>query len=287
MTNSFNSQRHSIGDIEDREFPMSERNFRQLQKIAYDLTGINLSDHKQNMIYGRLARRMRALQLNDFDQYCALLAQEDSSEIREFVNAITTNLTAFFRENHHFEYLKNKLFPELLRLKQKERRIRIWSAGCSTGEEPYSLAMVLKSTPVLKFWDVKILATDLDSAVVDKAKAGEYSIDRCTGIPPQYQPFIERDMERNIGVVSDEVRDLVTFKQLNLLHTWPMKGPFDVIFCRNVVIYFDVPTQIRLFERYANILSANGYLFIGHSENLHKISDRFISLGRTIYQRTK
>lgn len=139
---------------DEREFPMSEQNFRELQQFARELTGISLSDQKQNMIYGRLARRIRALGLRDFDQYCALLGQHDSPETREFINAITTNLTAFFRENHHFEYLKNTWFPELLRSKEKDRRIRMWSAGCSTGEEPYSLAMVVKSIPALQNWDV-------------------------------------------------------------------------------------------------------------------------------------
>lgn len=274
-------------DMECREFPMSQRNFRQLQKVAYDLTGINLSDQKRNMIYGRLSRRMRALQLDDFDQYCALLTQNDSQEIGEFINAITTNLTAFFRENHHFEYLRDHIFPELIRLKQRERRIRIWSAGCSTGEEPYSLAMVVKSIPALRFWDVKILATDLDSAVVEKAKTGEYSADRCADIPLQYRKFIEWDAHSDYGLVNDSVRELVTFKQLNLLQPWPMKGPIDVIFCRNVVIYFDKQTQVKLFARYTNILDAGGYLIIGHSENLHEISERFESLGRTIYRRAR
>jgi chemotaxis protein methyltransferase CheR len=271
----------------DREFPMSERNFRQLQKIAYDLTGINLSDCKQNMIYGRLTRRIRALGMRDFDQYCDLLAQNDSPELGEFVNAITTNLTAFFRENHHFDYLKNTLLPELVRRKQSERRICIWSAGCSTGEEPYSLAMVVRSLPMLSAWNVNILATDLDSNVLKKAQAGEYAEERFAGIPSQYHTYVERVPGRNTIFMREDIRRLVTFKQLNLLHGWPMKGPFDVIFCRNVVIYFDVPTQIKLFDRYATMLAPDGHLFIGHSENLHKISERFVSLGRTIYRRTK
>lgn len=266
---------------DEREFPMSEQNFRELQQFARELTGISLSDQKQNMIYGRLARRIRALGLRDFDQYCALLGQHDSPETREFINAITTNLTAFFRENHHFEYLKNTWFPELLRSKEKDRRIRMWSAGCSTGEEPYSLAMVVKSIPALQNWDVKIIATDLDSTVLEKAQLGEYAVDRCVNIPPQYQKFVDT------GVVRADVRGLVTFKQLNLLHPWPIKGPFDVIFCRNVVIYFDAPTQIKLFDRYADMLTPEGRLFIGHSENLHKISDRFVSLGRTIYRKIR
>ncbi len=268
------------GVVDDREFPMSLKNFRQLQQLAYELTGIKLSDHKQNMIYGRLARRVRVLKFRDFDQYCNLLAQHDSAETREFINAITTNLTAFFRENHHFDYLKNTVFPELISTKEN-RRIRIWSAGCSTGEEPYSLAMVVKSIPALQHWDVKILATDLDSTVLEKARQGEYAHERCVNIPPQYKKFVDA------GVIRADVRDLVTFKELNLLHSWPMKDSFDVIFCRNVVIYFDAATQMKLFDRYADILDSGGRLFIGHSENLHNISDRFVSLGRTIYRRIR
>lgn len=268
------------GVVDAREFPMSEKNFRQLQKLAHELTGIKLSDHKQNMIYGRLVRRVRVLKLRDFDQYCDLLAQHGSAETREFINAITTNLTAFFRENHHFDYLKNTVFPELISIKEN-RRIRIWSAGCSTGEEPYSLAMVVRSITALQHWDVQILATDLDSTVLEKARLGEYAPERCASIPPQYQKFLDA------GVVRADVRDLVAFKELNLLHSWPMKDSYDVIFCRNVVIYFDAPTQMKLFDRYADMLEPGGRLFIGHSENLHNISDRFVSLGRTIYRRVR
>ena len=270
-----------------REFSLSVGNFRHIQTLAYEITGISLSDHKHNMIYSRLARRLRALNLKSFDEYCALLDAGDAQEVHEFVNAITTNLTAFFRESHHFEFLRTSVLPSIVKKKGESRRIRIWSAGCSTGEEPYSLAMVIKSFPALKSWDVKILATDLDSNVIATAKTGIYSLDRAAKIADEHKKYFLYDKASQRIKVKDAICDLITFKQLNLLHDWPMKGTFDVIFCRNVVIYFDAKTQRQLFDRYANILNEDGYLFIGHSENLHNISDRFTGLGRTVYQRSR
>jgi chemotaxis protein methyltransferase CheR len=270
-----------------REFSMSMDNFEFIRTLAYSLTGISLSDHKQNMIYGRLARRLRQLSLDNFDQYCALLAEDDSPELDEFVNSITTNLTAFFREQHHFDFLKTTLLPDLIQRNNVAKRLRIWSAGCSTGEEPYSIAMVLKSCTALSRWDVKVLATDLDSNVVAAAQEGLYTMDRANSVPAEYRKYVLQEKASQRVKIKDEVKSLITFKQLNLLHEWPIKGPFDVIFCRNVVIYFDAQTQMKLFDRYANILTSNGHLFIGHSESLHKISDRFESLGRTIYRRSR
>ncbi|TVZ38594.1 chemotaxis protein methyltransferase CheR [Alteromonadaceae bacterium 2753L.S.0a.02] len=269
----------------EREFPMTDNNFSQIKSIAYSLTGINLSDHKKNMVYGRLARRLRILSLPTFDAYCQLIAEDNSIEHVEFINAITTNLTSFFRENHHFEFLANQLLPALMRKNIASKRLRIWSAGCSTGEEPYSIAMVVKSMAALASWDAKVLATDLDSNVVAKAKNGIYPAERAENIPDKYRKFLSVDKSSERVRVKQAVADIITFKQLNLLRDWPMRGPFDVIFCRNVVIYFDTPTQKTLFDRYANILQSDGHLFIGHSENLHNVSNRFSSLGKTIYQR--
>ncbi|WP_075185529.1 CheR family methyltransferase [Teredinibacter haidensis] len=273
----------AIEDFSGREFPMSDRNFDKIKDVAYSLTGISLSNHKKNMVYGRLARRLRRLQLGSFDQYCSLISESKSHEHVEFVNAITTNLTSFFRENHHFEYLVDTLLPEVVKHK-KEKRLRVWSAGCSTGEEPYSIAMVLKSYSGLNSWDVKVLATDLDSNVVSKGKHGVYPVERAESIPHNYRRYLSVNNETEKVKVKKVIQEMITFKQLNLLHAWPMKGPFDLIFCRNVVIYFDSDTQRNLFDRYANILVPEGRLFIGHSENLHNISGRFSSLGKTIYQ---
>ena len=264
---------------------MTDRDFSTICQLAYKITGIKLSDHKRNMVYGRLARRLRKLNLGSFQEYCELLEQEHSPEESEFVNSITTNLTSFFRESHHFDHLKSVVIPELKLKNRDTRKIRIWSAGCSTGEEPYSIAMSVKSVGDLAGWDIKILATDLDTNVVEKASSGVYTQDRVEKIPPEYNRFFQISKGSDKIRIRDEVRDLITFKQLNLLHQWPMKGPFDIIFCRNVVIYFDADTQKVLFDRYRNILTPQGYLYIGHSENLHKISRSFVSKGRTIYQR--
>ncbi|HMY40372.1 MAG TPA: protein-glutamate O-methyltransferase CheR, partial [Marinagarivorans sp.] len=232
----------------DREFPMSQANFNLIKNLAYTWTGIKLSDHKENMIYGRLARRLRALNMADFDQYCALLQSEDEQEKREFINSITTNLTSFFREPHHFDFLKNQLLPGLLQRNQSTRKIRIWSAGCSTGEEPHSIAMVVASIAELKHWDVKILATDLDSNVLERASGGIYSLGRFDAFPSSYKQFIKKSADGEQVKIADSVRGLIRFNQLNLLQAWPMKGSFDIIFCRNVVIYFDLETQRKLFN---------------------------------------
>ena len=272
-------------DFLNREFPMTDRDFDQIRETAYSLTGIKLSDHKKNMIYGRLARQLRRLRMRDFNQYLSMLKKGDQNEEIAFINAITTNLTSFFRENHHFEYLKNSAFPNIILKNSTAKKLRIWSAGCSTGEEPYSIAMVVKSMPQFRNWDVKILATDLDSNVLQKASNGEYSPERIENIPHEYKKYFDEiQSSGNVRVVNN-VRELVRFRQLNLLRDWPMKNSFDIIFCRNVVIYFDAETQRVLFDRYANILKPKAYLFIGHSESLHNITDRFDALGRTIYEK--
>jgi chemotaxis protein methyltransferase CheR len=237
------------------------------------------------MIYGRLSRRLRALGMKEFNQYCQEIKKDSSKEILEFTNAITTNLTSFFREFHHFEYLENEVIPRLMRLNRDSRRIRVWSAGCSTGEEPYSIAMVFSQFAELRNWDVKILATDLDSNVVATAKAGVYRTDRTEKVPSPYEKYLESGADKEQLKISSKVSSLITFKQLNLLHTWPMKGQFDIIFCRNVVIYFDLETQKMLFDRYANVLKNDSHLFIGHSESLNKVTNRFSLVGRTIYKK--
>lgn len=269
-----------------REFPMTDADFAQIAAIAYRLTGITLGPHKRNMIYSRLARRLRALNLDTFAQYCAVISADHDPEITPFINAITTNLTAFFRENHHFEFLARTVCPELRRDNAGSRRIRGWSAGCSTGEEPYSIAMVLRESLALPDWNIKVLATDLDSSVVEQGRSGIYRSERLEGMTPERQQrWFMRAVQGEQVRVRRELQELIAFRQLNLLQAWPMRGPFDFIFCRNVVIYFDKPTQAQLFDRYADILRPNGYLFIGHSESLHQVTGRFRSLGKTIYQK--
>lgn len=272
-----------------KEFHMSDRDFQRIQKLAMEHTGISLSDQKKEMIYSRLAKRIRILKLDDFASYCDLLSDHAEQEISNFVNSITTNLTSFFREDHHFDFLKNEVVADLKEWHQTDGKIRVWSAGCSTGEEPYSIAITLSEAMLTGAkWDIKVLATDLDSCVLQHGKEGIYDESRLEDVPAQRvrRWFTHGRKENSSKVhVKDSVRDLISFKQLNLMEKWPMRGQFDIIFCRNVVIYFDKPTQRKLFDRYANILRPGGYLFIGHSENLHGVSDRFESLGRTIYRK--
>ncbi len=276
-----------------REFHFTDKDFEQIRTLVARQTGIALSDAKRELVYGRLSRRLRALNISSFSDYIGMLDEDNGSgeELINFINAITTNLTSFFRENHHFQYIKSTLMPELMKQKAYDRRIRIWSAGCSTGEEPYSIAMTMREClPMDSTWDIKILATDLDSNVVAKASSGVYEQERVNGISPErLRRFFKQGKGAHEGMVRvrDELQEMITFKQLNLMHEWPMKGPFDFMFCRNVVIYFDKPTKQVLFDRYANILVEKGHLFIGHSETLFKLSDRFDSLGNTIYRKKK
>lgn len=275
----------------DREFGFSHADFETIRRLVGEQTGIVLSDAKKDMVYGRLARRLRQLGLPDFASYCRFLEEDDGGEMGELINAITTNLTAFFREGHHFDYLGNVLLPQLMQEKVHERRIRIWSAGCSTGEEPYSIAMVLREViPANRGWDVRILATDLDSNVLATGRHGVYPEERVRDLPRQrLSRWFQRGGGANQGFVrvKSELRDLISFKRLNLLHPWPFKGPFDLIFCRNVVIYFSKDTQRQLFDRFADMLAPRGHLFIGHSETLFRISERFRLVGNTIYQKNE
>ena len=272
--------------VEGREFRFTDKNFAHIQSLAYETTGIKLSAHKRNMVYGRLSRRLRRLGMESFDEYCHLIDDRSGGEFTEFINSITTNLTSFFRENYHFEFLKNTVLPDLVKTK-KDKRLRAWSAGCSTGEEPYSIAITIADTVNRLGWDAKILATDLDSNVIEKGKSAVYSEDRIESLPESIKRAgFNRQKSNNLVQVKPRFCRLITFKQLNLLNQWPMKGPFDFIFCRNVVIYFDKDTQRVLFDKMADMLVMGGYLFIGHSESLHRVSNRFSSKGRTIYQRT-
>lgn len=271
-----------------RDLAFTAQDFDFIRGVVLERTGIALADHKRELVYGRLSKRLRSLGLDSFSGYCAHIEQHEE-ELHELVNAITTNLTAFFREHYHFDYLGGTVLPELLRSNADSRRIRIWSAGCSTGEEPYSIAMVVReAVPESLRWDVKILATDIDTNVLDRARAGVYPEERVADVPEHYRRrWLGRGSGEDAGKVRvrDELRDMIAFRRLNLMEEWPMRGPFDVIFCRNVVIYFDKATQRRLFGRYAEILRPGGHLFVGHSETLFKVSDRFELIGRTTYRR--
>lgn len=278
------------GFMADREFHFTDRDFRYIQRVVREHSGIVLSDTKRNMVYSRLARRLRELRLQRFSDYLNLLERDEDGELGQFINAMTTNLTAFFRENHHFEFLSGTVVPEVAS-RSVGRRMRVWSAGCSTGEEPYSLAITLQeATGGLAGWDARILATDLDTRVIATGERGVYREDRIEGLDHgRRQRWFLKGRGASAGMVrvSTELQDMIRFRQLNLLRPWPMKGPFDVIFCRNVVIYFDKDTQRVLFDRFADLMTDGGYLFIGHSESLFKVSDRFELLGNTIYRKRR
>ena len=269
-------------------YKLSDTDFNSLRQLVSEHTGISLSEKKSELVYGRISKRLRALGMHCFGEYCDLLKNNPGDELEHFSNAITTNLTAFFREVHHFEYLAQQVVPLLLERNSKTRRLRIWSAGCSTGEEAYSIAITLREAiPNIDNLDVRILASDLDTNVVQAGASGIYQDKRIEGLSDERR---ERWFQRGKGRQSDmvrvvpELRDMISFKQLNLMKDWPMKGLFDVIFCRNVVIYFDKPTQRILFERFDKILHPQSHLFIGHSETLSKINDSFQLIDKTIYR---
>ena len=238
------------------EFELTPAQFDRIRELVRAHTGIALSEAKRQLVYGRLARRLRALRLDNFGDYIERLEKGDQTELEEFTNAVTTNLTSFFREPHHFEYLATELLPAVVAKSAASRRLRIWCCAASTGEEPYSIAIVLREAQrLLEGWDVKLLATDLDSAVLATGAAGVYAARASGRHGSQACRAVLRQGQWRAGQgkfrVRDELRSLITFKQLNLMNEWPMRGPFDAIFCRNVIIYFDKPTQRVLFERMA------------------------------------
>lgn len=277
------------GSRASQEFAFTDADFNRLRALVHKRTGIALSEAKRELVYGRLARRLRKLKLATFAEYCVLVESGEQVELQELTNAITTNLTSFFREDYHFAQLANEVLPYCERLRLPTRRLRLWSAGCSTGEEPYSISVVLRECATLSQWDVKLLATDIDSTVVATAAAGVYAADRFAGVGAErvkrwFPPAADRSGHHE---ASAALKELISFRQLNLLDPWPMKGPFDVIFCRNVVIYFDKDTQRALFDRMADLQEPGGWLFIGHSENLYNVTQRYKLVGRTVYRRVE
>ena len=266
---------------------MSERQFDVFRALAKDEAGITLPDYKRNMVYRRVSKRLAVLGLKDFGSYEELLSgPQGKEEIEFFVNALTTNKTEFFRESHHFEHLANTVLPSVVKRQEASRKLRIWSAGCSSGQEPYSIAMTLaEAMPDLSRWDAKVLATDIDTEILALGRKGGYPAAEIHEIPaPLRQKYIDAQADDG-GRMNYALRSLITFNQLNLHGAWPMSGKFDVIFCRNVIIYFDKPSQCLLFDRFANLLNGGGYLYIGHSESLYKVTERFRSIGQSIYQR--
>jgi len=274
-----------------REFEFSDADFRSLAQYAYEQAGIALSDTKRNLVYSRLSRRLRALEMTSFREYRAYLAA-NASELESFINAISTNLTKFFREAHHFDHFRSHVAVPFVQAAHGKvgHRLRVWSAGCSTGEEPYSIAVVLKrEIRDIDRHDVRILATDIDTEVIAKGARGEYPANSIDEVPKTYREFFQPvDGDRNSEqvVVGRDIRGLVAFRRLNLMEEWPFTGNFDAIFCRNVMIYFDGPTKTALVERLTQKLKPGGWLYIGHSESLVGTHPGLRLIGRTTYRRT-
>ena len=269
---------------------LTERQFNTISDLVKDLCGINLHQGKKELVKARLTKRIHHLGLESFAQYIEFIGTADGgAEILAMLDALSTNLTFFFRETAHFDLLRGQVAPEMIRRHAQDRKLRLWSAGCSSGEEPYSLAIVmnevLKGAPT---WNCQILATDLSGRMLDLARRGIYSRERFRETPAQTiaRDFtLLRGQEPKQYQVNDTVRRMVTFARLNLMESWPMRGPFDVIFCRNVMIYFDKPTQNRLVNRFWEMLVPGGMLFIGHSESLSGAHHRFQYVQPTVYRK--
>lgn len=269
------------------EYVFTARNFAQIADFLRAQSGIALTEAKATLVYSRLAKRLRKLGIPDFDAYCAFLeTSEGASERNEMLAALTTNVTRFYREPHHFDHLRKYVANELAPRAKAGDRIRMWSAACSSGEEPYSMALtLLDAFPEVARYDVKILATDIDPNIVAKARAGVYPENLVSPIPAGLRDrFLSRDRHNGDKMwrVKDELRSLITFKELNLIGDWPMRGRFDAIFCRNVVIYFEEATQAFLWNRFKGVMAPHGRLYIGHSERVDVPG--YESDGMTIYR---
>ena len=266
----------------EREFSFSVVDFERVRKLIYQHAGISLSPVKQDMVYSRLARRLRATGMQSFAQYLDALESKGSDEWERFVNSLTTNLTSFFREPHHFP-----IFAEHLRKLGTRRPVRVWCSAASTGEEPYSIAMTVAETFGSNVSHISIVASDLDTNVLATAQKGIYPTERVEKLSPErLQKFFLRGTGSQEGYVSvrPELKRMIEFQRINLLDsTYSVRGPLDIIFCRNVMIYFDKPTQYKILSRFAPMMQPDGLMFAGHSESFLHASDLFKSLGKTVY----
>ena len=273
------------------ESHISDAAYARIVELSKSQAGIMLSPSKVSMVKSRLTRRLCLLGIPTFEGYLDYLEREENAdEMSAFVSALTTNVTQFFRENHHFDYIRTTIYPQIKTKLERGEKVRIWSAGCSNGQEPYSIAMtLLECDPAIGSKDCLILATDIDPVVLDTASAASYADSLIGGIP---EPLLAKSFtvsQEADGLryhVTDEVKSLVRFRQLNLNDDWPMQGSFDLIMCRNVMIYFDTATQSRLLTRFCNKLTQNGWLMIGHSERLpDDIAPQLTNVGVTTYTR--
>ena len=264
-----------------QRLPLSDVHFRRISQLIYQRAGIVLAEHKREMVYNRLVRRLRLLGIPDFGSYLVLLESDtNSAEWQAFVNALTTNLTAFFREAHHFPILAEHA-------RSRPNNYSVWSTAASTGEEPYSIAMTLSEALGPRMANCRIQASDIDTQVLEKATAGVYRLEELRTLSPQQlQKFFLKGTGPHSGLVRarPELTQMVAFQQLNLLaNQWQLNGPFDAIFCRNVMIYFDKETQEKILRRFVPLLKPGGLMFAGHSENFSQISREFYLRGQTVY----
>lgn len=267
----------------ERQFTFTEKDFERIRKLIYNHAGISLNPAKKDMVYSRLVRRIRELGLDSFHIYLGLLENGDATEWELFINSLTTNLTSFFREEHHFPILS-----EHINERRTRTPINIWCSASSTGEEPYSIAMTMVELYGSYQPPVKIYASDVDTNVLEKAKEGIYTTDRLEKIP---QHRIRRFFKNGVGAnqgkvrVRQELRDMIVFVHVNLLDkSWPLSGQFDAIFCRNVMIYFDKPTQYNILKKFVPLLKEDGLMFAGHSESFLHAADLFKLRRQTVYE---
>lgn len=268
--------------------PMSESAFAAISDLAKAEAGLILPPGKATMVQSRLRKRLKLVGLSDLDAYSRFVCSDEGVAERRFmISALTTNVSHFFREAHHFTILTKEALPPLIERARSGARVRIWSAGCSSGQEPYSIAMsLLNAAPDIGQRDVLILGSDIDPNILAVAEKARYSAQQIAGIPPDYHStYLTRCAEPDTFEIAPPVRRLVRFRELNLLGPWPMKGHFDVIFCRNVVIYFDLPTQSSLWPRFRQALAPDGWFFLGHSERISDSAEGlFSSAGQTAYR---
>jgi chemotaxis protein methyltransferase CheR len=290
-TSIFADLRQSPGEVlASGEYPLTRRDLQEISAMIYADAGIALNETKASLVYSRLSKHIRNLGLLGFRDYCALVASPDGAAARrEMLSHLTTNFTRFFRENHHFEHLRTEVLPHLVTRARAGGRVRIWSAACSDGQEPYSIALtVLSVMPNAADYDFRILATDIDPKILAVARIGAYDEAALETVSPamRKQWFQEIDVNgRRKFEIDQRVKRLITFNELNLMAQWPFKGSFDVIFCRNVVIYFDEQTQLKIWSRFAGVLEDKGHLYIGHSERVAgEAKASFENVGITTYR---
>jgi chemotaxis protein methyltransferase CheR len=264
---------------------LNSEHFNKVCGLVYRFSGIHLKEGKEALVKTRLMKRLRALNLQNFDTYLDFIESDaGKSEIGLMIDVMTTNQTSFFREGAHFSFIKNRILP-----KYQGEKLRIWSAACSSGQEPYSIAMLLRENmPDIEYRDIRILATDISQNMLKRANMGVFSQDQLNGVPENMiKKYFSRysDKPPLTYKIKDNIKTLVSLAWLNLLESWPMKGPFDIIFCRNVMIYFDRPTQQKLVQRFWELLSPGGYLFVGHSEGLAAVSHKYQYVQPAVYRK--